>query len=181
MKDAHAADRYARPIFELAEAEGTSDALVHELVVLDLAMRKEPKFLLLLTNPLITRKEKHVFLEQVLGKKVNVLTKRFLMLLIEKGRVELLPVLVKKLKLLHNQKQGNLEATVVSAKPVDSALEAQLKKTLEQVTQKKILLTLETDRHFIGGAQIRIGNHLIDGTIRTKLDQLKSRLRTVKV
>jgi F-type H+-transporting ATPase subunit delta len=181
MRQLEAASRYGRSIFELAEEKGVSDVLVHELALVRDAMAKRPELLNLLQSPLVSRDEKRSLISGIFGSKSDSLAQDFLILLVEKRRIDLFPAIVDELTAMMNQKRGIEEVSVLTARALHPSIVQLLERALEKMTRKKIVLQLKTDPGILSGAQIRIGNRLIDGTIRTKLNILESHLRTVKV
>ena len=175
------ADRYTRSVFELAEEKGSTSALLQELLAVGQAMVNRPELLALLKNPLITRSEKKSLIEGILGSKANALSSQLLHLLVEKNRIDLYPLIVEGLQELLNEKQGIQEVAAVSARELHPSITQLIQKALETALKKKVTIQTQTDPALLGGLQIRIGNRLIDGTIRAKLDALGAQLRTAKV
>ncbi len=174
-------DRYSRAIFELAEDTHQRDAVFHELWTVHQAIENRPKLLQLLQSPLITREEKRSLIEGILGPNSSALSKQFLNLLVDKNRTDLFPFIVARLQDVIRKKQGIQEAIVVTARELHSSILQLLEKALEKSTGKKMLLRSEVNPEILGGIQIRMGNRMIDGSVRTKLDTLETQLRNVKV
>ncbi|OGX04793.1 MAG: ATP synthase F1 subunit delta [Omnitrophica bacterium RIFCSPLOWO2_12_FULL_50_11] len=185
MKPYQIVDRYARSVFELAEEQGKSETFAHEIDVLSRAMRNQPKFLDLLENPLVTREEKRALIKNILTVEAvhepPLLLERFLTLLVEKGRIDLFSAMARQLHNKLNEKRGVQEATAVTARRLDPNVVELLKKALEKMTAKKIVLNLQADPSLLGGVRICLGNRLLDGSLRTKLDSLDSQLTMAKV
>ena len=181
MRPLEIADRYSQSIFELAEEAGTTGALFQELAAVRDAMSERPELLNLLRNPLITRVEKRALIEGVLGPKAHSLAQQFLNLLVEKNRIDLYPVIVDRLHLKINDRQGLQEATTVTARELHPSILQLIQRALEKATSKKIVIRTETNPDLIGGIQIRMGNRLIDGSLRSKLNELETQLRNIKV
>jgi len=181
MKPLQIAERYSRSIFELAEERNQRDIVFQELLTVHQAMENRPELLSLLESPRITRDEKRSLIEGILGPNSSSLSKDFLNLLVDKNRTELFPFIVEKLQDVIRQKQGIQEAFVITARELHSSIVQLLEKTLEKVTRKKILIQSSVDPALLGGMQIRMGNRLIDGSVRTKLNTLETQLRNVKV
>ena len=181
MKPLEIADRYSQSIFELAEEAGSTGALFQELAAVGDAMTQRPELLSLLQNPLITRREKRSLIEGILGPKAHSLAQQFLNLLVEKNRVDLYPVIVERLHLKINDHQGLQEATAVTAHELHPSILQLVQRALEKAMAKKIVIRTETNPHLIGGIQIRMGNRLIDGSLRAKLNGLETQLGKIKV
>lgn len=173
-------DRYAKSVFELAEDKGGEEALQSELASLVGILKAKPQFLNLFQNPLLSREEKNALIEGISPEKSS-LVERFLMLLVEKSRVNLLPDITERLQELIDEEKGVEKATVITARPLDPALRPGIEKTLARLTGKKITIQTETDAKLLGGIQIHIKNRLIDATIRRKLADLGMQLRQAKV
>ena len=181
MKPLQIAERYGRSIFELSEEQNQRDTVFQELLTVRQAMENRPELLDLLESPRITRDEKHSLIEGILGPKSSNLAKDFLNLLVDKNRTDLFPFIVDQLQDVIRQKQGIQEVFVVTARELHSSIVQLLERTLEKVTGKKILIQSSVDPALLGGMQIRMGNRMIDGSVRTKLNNLEAQLRNVKV
>ncbi|MBI4358188.1 MAG: ATP synthase F1 subunit delta [Candidatus Omnitrophica bacterium] len=181
MKALEVADRYARSILELAEEKNLVDSLFQELSAVRQAMETRPELLNLLRSPLISRVEKRSLIEGVLGPKTSRVAQDSLNVLVDKNRIELFPFIVDRLHVSINEKKGVQEATVISARELHPSILQLIQKALEESIRKKVFIQTDTDSNLLGGLQIRMGNHMIDGTVRAKLDRLQSQLRTAKV
>ncbi|MBI1977935.1 MAG: ATP synthase F1 subunit delta [Candidatus Omnitrophica bacterium] len=181
MKTLEIADRYTRSAFELANEKGAVEILFQELATVREAMESRSELLNLLQSPLITQEEKRSLIEGILGPKASALAREFLNVLVEKKRIDLFPFIVDRLRSAIYEKKGIQEATVVAARELHPSIIQLIQKALERATQKKVELQTEVDKRLLGGLQIRMGNHLIDGSLRTKLDTLKSQLIHAKV
>ena len=174
------AGRYGRSVFELSEQAGLSRTIFEELRAVGQAMEQRPELLYLLKSPLITLTEKCSLVDGILGPKASPLAREFLNLLVEKNRLDSFPLIVVQLRHLMNEKDGIQEATVVTARELHPSILELVAKALEARSKKKMLIQTKTDRLLLGGIQIRMGNRLIDGTIRTQLNSLEARLKNVK-
>lgn len=174
-------DRYSRSIFELAEADKQRDAVFQELLAVRNAMESRPELLNLLKSPLITRTEKSSLIEGILGHDSTGLSKQFLNLLVDKNRMDLFPFIIDQLQDVIRKQQGIQEVAVITARELHSSIVQLLEKALEKITGKKMMIQSEVDPEILGGIQIRMGNRMIDGSIRAKLNTLESQLRNVKV
>ena len=181
MRLLEVANRYARSVFELAEEKGVVDALSQELAAVREAMQDRPELLHLLKSPLITHEEKCSLIQGILGPKTSSLSQQFLNLLVEKNRIDLFPLIADRLHGAMNEKRGIQEAIVVTARGLHPSILQLIQKALETAMKKKIVIQTDTDPNLLGGVQIRMGNRLIDGTIRAKLETLESQLRNVRV
>ncbi len=181
MKPLELADRYSRSVFEIAEERGVSSNVFDELQMVRKAMEKRPELMNLLQNPLITRNEKSSLIEGVLGPKSTPLSRQFINLLVDKNRIDLFPFVVDELEQSIREKEGVQEVTILTARELHPSIIQLIQKALERTIHKKILIQTETEKNLIGGLQIQIGNRLIDGSVRGKLNTLETQLRNAKV
>ena len=101
----------------------------------------------------------------------------FVRVLIQNDRLEVLPEIATLFESLKNEREGVVEAQIESAFPVDDAALAQLVGDLERRFKRKVRPQLHIDRALIGGALIKVGDEVIDGTVRGRLASMASALR----
>ncbi len=174
---------YARAVFELArennDLDGWSAALntARDL----LADGQVVKFL---ANPTLSEQQKLEFLTGLLGSvdSASILSGgneqgvNFLRLLLEYGRVDVLPEIAEHFEALKAQIENTVDVTVTSAVPMSDAQQASIAAALKERLGRNINLTTEIDKDLIGGAVIRAGDVVIDGSLRTRLEGLSNAL-----
>ena len=129
-----------------------------------------------LLSPSITGKEKTGLLRALAGENAPKETQAFLSLLLEKKRLPLFNDIFEVYSLLCEERKGILRAEVLSAAALDSAVRKKIAASLENSYKKKFKFTYAEDPEMIGGLSIRIGNNLVDGSIRTRLAEIKEAL-----
>ena len=80
-----------------------------------------------------------------------------------------------------DEARGIIRARVCSARPLEAPLKSRLKQILEHRENKQVELTEETAPELLGGMQVVLGSRMLDGSLRTQLDRLRQRLKTVRV
>ena len=180
MKALELVDRYTKSVFELAGTETEVDLLRSELVLFSEIMTIRPELMDLLQSPLISRSEKRSLLEGI-RPDTSSLGERFLTLLVEKRRMDLLPAIVRRLQVMLDEQRGIQETRVITHRPLDPSTVPLIEKALAQAVGKKVACQYETDEQILGGIQIYMGNRLIDGTIRRKLNELRAQFKAIKV
>jgi F-type H+-transporting ATPase subunit delta len=98
--------------------------------------------------------------------------------LIENDRLSLLPEISALFDSRKNEREGVVEAQIESAFPLDDAALSQLVGDLERRFKRKVRPQVRVDRELIGGALIKVGDEVIDGSVRGRLESMASALRT---
>ena len=99
-----------------------------------------------------------------------------MLLLVRRGRIELLPEVAAQLRRLYDQRQGIVKATVTSAAPLTEAETIALRERLAGMTGGRVDLSVQVDPAILGGVMVRLGDRLIDGSVRGRLERLRTRL-----
>ena len=129
------------------------------------------------SNPLVEREKVVELFSGVLGKTLDKDGTNFIRLLLENRRLLLLPEISALFESYKSDEQGTVEAEVVSAFPLDDAQSKAIRDGLKKRLGREINLVSRTDKNLIGGAVIRAGDLVIDGSIRGYLDELSVQLQ----
>jgi F-type H+-transporting ATPase subunit delta len=169
------ARRYAEAAFEIAERDGSMPAW---LVAFDVAAARlsDPEATRLLASPAIPAEARERLLDRLLGGAVSGPPRNLLALLVRRGRFELLPAVGAEFRRLYRLREGIVEATVTSAAPIDPAEIRVLEERLAATAGARVELSLKVDPALIGGLQVRLGDRLIDGSVRGRLERLRASL-----
>ncbi len=143
-------------------------------------IRDNPGFLEFLESPQITYAEKCSFLDKVLNSDFLVETGNFIKLLLKKERVEQLVDIIEYLRVAYLH-EGETEVLLKTSYPLDVDIIRKIQKSLENKFRKNFRFYIDLDGSLLGGIQAVIGNTVIDGSVRKRLDDLKEKLKTVKV
>jgi F-type H+-transporting ATPase subunit delta len=111
---------------------------------------------------------------QALG--LGLTSKNTLLLLGDRRRMRALPGIAKLLRELNDKKKGVLRAEVITASPLSDAYYQKLQVQLEKMTGQKVVVDRREDPSIIAGVITRIGDTLYDGSLRTRLDEMKHAL-----
>ena len=111
--------------------------------------------------------------------KINNNLKNFLKILVEKGRISSLQSIELTFKELLNEKHNILEGTVISAVALTAEKVKELEETLSKKYNKNITLENKVDKSILGGVLVRLGHIQIDGSVKTRLDNIKDQLSQV--
>lgn len=171
------ARRYARALFEEARAQGQAEAIDGDIAMLQESFSVSRELVRVFESPVIPREKKKQIIKALFSGRLQPLTVRFLALLVEKERENLLPAIVAAYRALQDEVQGIVEAHARTAFPLDEQGAEPLVKKLERMTGKKIRLRLQQDPSLIGGVVVRVGDTVYDGSVRQQLITLRERLR----
>ena len=170
-----AAKRYAQAVFTLAKDQNTLDVWQNDLALLDNIVRDD-HVVSYLTNPTITSDKKVDAVESALNTNVQPQTRNLVKLLIERDRAALIPEIREIFDDEVRTERGVAVAIVTTADPLTEAERDLVREKLESMTGKTVELVLRVDPEIIGGIVIRIGDQVIDGSVRNKLERLRARL-----
>ena len=177
MPASGSAKRYAQAAFEISLANNTLDQWMADLKKLGEAA-KDPAFAIIMDSPRIPLSEK----ERVARRRlegVQPLVLNLVLLIISKGRVELIDSLVNNYERLLNAHRGIEQATVTTAVALSKEEEEAVAGKLGRLTGKKIVMETRVDPSIIGGMVARVGDKIIDGSTRTRLQAMKRSLAGV--
>ena len=165
--------RYGRALFLAASAKKEEGRVQSELSASYGAILN---ILPILRHPRVSAVDKKKQLADTLGPKVSPLTKRFLELLIDKKRFSLLPMVASDLGKLIAEKNSLVKAQVRCVKTPAAQAQQQLKERLEKFTGKNIELEIKEDPEIIGGLVVRLGDWVLDSSLRGQLRKMREAL-----
>ncbi|MET0342002.1 MAG: F0F1 ATP synthase subunit delta [Polyangiales bacterium] len=172
------AKRYARAILELATEQGVQEQVGRELTELAEAWDASLELRSLFTNPEYSAQVRKSVLVELLDRAaVTQLTRNSVLYVSDRGRLLALPAIARVFNELAERAAGSVRAEVISAAPLPEAYVAQLQRALEQVTGHRVTIERKTDPSLIAGVVTRVGDHVFDGSIRTRLNGLKESLQ----
>ena len=172
--------RYANALLAIGREDGNYQKYGEEVADFAAALDEHQGLLEALVNPVYPRQARQGVLEGVLAKsEYSQVVKNFLLLLQEKGRMQFLAEISQVYTQLVDVLAGIMRATVTSATAVSSDVEGRVKATLEKLTGKQIILEVQEDAELIGGLVARVGDLVLDGSVRTQLNSLKDSLKGV--
>jgi F-type H+-transporting ATPase subunit delta len=175
MSDARI-DGYARALFEVARAEGTLDEVEDELFRFARSFESSDSLRSALTDDMVPAGKRQAIVEDLLGGKATPTTTQLVSMVVGSGRGRDLPAIIDKL-VQRAANSKNLEvAEVRSAVALTDDQQTRLRAALANATGKQVTLKVIVDPSILGGVVATVGDTVIDGSVRTRVDQLKSRL-----
>ena len=167
---------YAKAMFEIARAEGTLDEVEDELFRFARSFENSDSLRNALTDEMIPADKRHAIVEDLLDGKTTSTTAQLISMVVGSGRARDLPAMIDHL-VQRASSAKNLEvAEVRTAVALTADQQARVAAALANATGKQVNLKVVVDPSVLGGIVATVGDTIIDGSVRTRLDQLKARL-----
>ncbi|KAB2890759.1 MAG: F0F1 ATP synthase subunit delta [Desulfobulbaceae bacterium] len=178
MKQTILARRYAKALFTVGKEKTTFEEYNQILQGVAELYVSNPEVVDALTNPLypIDIKEK-VMDGMIRSMGVDKIMGNFLRLLVQKKRTEILPEIAEEFQVMVDDEKNISHGNVISAIELSADLQANVQATLEKLTGKKVKLTTSVDPSIIGGIIAKVGDLVLDGSIKTQLAGLKDSIK----
>lgn len=171
--------RYALALYEVAEEKNKVEEYLKELDEVTNLIMNDESFLSIIKHPHLSTSRKKEMFSEIFKGKISEDILSFLIVLIDKNRLLELSGQLEEFKRIDIEKNNCISAVVKTVISLDDAQRNELIRKLELKYHKRVLLTEVIDKDIIGGVYVRIGNDVIDGTIKSKFDEIKK--FTVKV
>lgn len=167
---------YSEALFELAAEQNCAEQVFNELEALKAVWRDNPGLSKLLCAPTVGIGEKLAAVENIFKGRASDIVYNFICVITEKNRGAYLPEIADSYKEKWYDASGIAEVTVASCKPLTAAMRKKLVKKLEAVYKKKIILTEKVDKTLIGGIVVKYGDTMLDGSVKTRLDNMQKQI-----
>lgn len=181
MKQIEIAKRYGLALFELAKEEDKLFAFREELARVIQTMDEYPDLKKLYLHPRIRREDKKLLLEKIFSVELSRELLNFLKLLTDRRRESYLEAIYQDYLDLLNKEENILEIEVFSAISLPDDLRNKLVEKLTALTGSRISIKEKVDPEIIGGLILKIGDRIIDGSIRKDLEALKNKIVQIPV
>jgi len=165
--------RYALALYEVAEGKGRVEEYLNDLREIVLIMKNDADFLKTIKHPQISTSTKKKMFTNIFKGKIDDELLAFLLILIEKDRILFLAEKLKEMEKIHLERNNTLMVEVKTVITLQENEREGLRAKLQTMYDKKIIFDEKLDKKIIGGVYIRVGDDVIDGTIKSKLDEMK--------
>lgn len=173
MKSREIAHSYAQALYELGAEAGNTEQLERDLRdAWESVFRSE--LFLALRHPLIPKRDKLGLAREVFSERSEYV-RNLLLLAIERGRVAYLGQILEEFRALREEREGLLHAMVFSPYPLDGLYD-QIQSKLQEITGREVRLEERLDRSLIGGIKLKLGDLVLDASIRGQLERLREEL-----
>lgn len=166
---------YAAALFAVARAEGVLEGVEDELFRVSRTIAGDDRLRSTLTDPAIPVEKRQAIVEDLLRGAKSV-TRNLVSFIVGAGRAKDLPAIVDEFLSKAAAERQREVAEVTSAVPLDASRRERLAEALSKATGKQVEVHVIVDPYVLGGLRARIGDRVIDGTVRTRLRQLREQL-----
>jgi F-type H+-transporting ATPase subunit delta len=165
--------RYALALYEVGEERGKAEDYLKELEEISSIIETNEDFLEIIKHPHLSTSKKQEMFENIFKGKVDDDILSFLLILIEKARLLSLKEILNEMKKIHLDRNRTVIVHIKTVVPLNDEERAELTTKLQNKYSRKVILNEEIDASIIGGVYVRVGNDIIDGTIRSKFEDIR--------
>lgn len=170
------ARNYAAALFELGERTGDTERYADLIEAVAGAVEADDRIKLVLESPRVPKSRKGELLAAALEGRAPQQFVRFLQAVVRRGRQGVLSGIAREYLALVDIKFNRVHASVVTAREPDQALQNEIKRRLGDVLSKEVLAHFRTDPAILGGVIVRVGDRVMDGSLRRKMVRLRRRM-----
>ena len=169
--------QYANAMADIALAQGAVEPAAKQLHEFGAAYSQSAELRTFLASPAVSVEAKHAVIEKIVARLgASKIIRNFLFVLADHRRTHLIPEVIAVFHQVIRQRQGIAEAEISSAVEMSAAQKKAMAATLAQLTGKKIEAKFALDPALLGGAVVRIGDTIYDGSLRSRLNEMRARL-----
>lgn len=176
MRNETVARNYAEALFQLGERSGNTERYVDLLDAVAAAVEQTPRLQAVLMSPKVTKAEK----ARILGGALRDAAPRefvlFLQAMVKRGRQQLLREVATEYLNLLDQKLDRVRAGVTLARTPDEKLKRDIQELLSRQLRKQVIPAFTVDPEILGGAIVRVGERVLDGSVRRRMTKLRRQL-----
>lgn len=170
MRDSVIARRYSRAFYKLSFAQDRVAEVLEDLAAFARLFAGRAEIREFLANPGVPSEAKEKLIEEITAEDV---TADFVKFLIDKGRLLLLPAIYEDFLRTYRHDAGIVAAEVASAVPLAEDLRERLGAALARLTGKRVEIEAVVDEGVVGGLKLTVGDHVIDGTLASRLEDVR--------
>lgn len=168
---------YATALLSLAEPTGSAEAILEQFEQVAAALEAQPEFRELLHSPIVPANRKLASLDRAFRGRVEDAACDALLVIARRGRIALLPQIVAAMRRQLSRRHGRVAVQVTTAVPMDEPTRQTVERQLRAMLGREPEITPRVDAAMVGGLSLRIGDTVIDASIRGQLDRLRRVLR----
>ena len=169
--------RYAKALMELGIEDGSYKRIGQDVAGLAKAILASEELSSILSNPVFPRSDREKIILAILQRLgASKTVTNFAKLLLDRERIDAIPGISRELDAMIDEKSGQITAEVLTAAPLTSSQQAELKTTLESLSGKKVQIDIKEDKSLLGGVIAKVGDLVYDGSLRTQLREIQRSL-----
>lgn len=169
--------QYANALADVALAQGAAEPVLKQLADFGGVYAESAELRNFLASPAVNRGAKHGVIEKLIARLgASKILRNFLFVIADRRRTHVLPEIIAAFQEVVRQRQGVAEAEISSAIELSAAQKADFASTLERLTGKRVAVKYSLEPGLLGGAVVRIGDTIYDGSVRHRLNELRARL-----
>jgi F-type H+-transporting ATPase subunit delta len=172
--------RYAEAFLAFARANCGAAKVLEDLVVVKKIIRDNPGFNDLMNNPEISYLEKSAIIDEAIRDGISDEMRDFLKLLLDKKRFDIFIDVAEYLRVKYSH-EGQVDVLLKTAFPLDLGLIERIQAALKKRFKQNLRFYIDLDGSLLGGVQVVIGNTIIDGSIKKRLEDLRARLTAMEM
>lgn len=174
------AGRYALALFELAKEGRSVDAVSADLGRFSDMVDASPDLRTLIRSPVFSAEDQTRAITEILSRAgIGGIAGNFLKLVASKRRLFAVRAMIADFAKLNDADKGVVRAAVTVAEPLSDGQSEALKSALREATGETVAMTVSVDPAILGGLVVRVGSRMVDGSLRTKLNALRTRMKEV--
>jgi F-type H+-transporting ATPase subunit delta len=169
--------QYANAMADIALAQSAAEPAAKQLHEFGAAYAQSTELRVFLASPAVSIEAKHAVIEKIAARlKASRIVRNFLFVLADHRRTQLIPQVIAAFHQVIRQRQGVAEAEIFSAVEMSASQKKVMASTLARLTGKKIEAKYALDPALLGGAVVRIGDTIYDGSLRSRLNEMRALL-----
>jgi F-type H+-transporting ATPase subunit delta len=173
MSEIQVASRYAKSLIDLAEEQGSLEAVKKDIESFLQVVKANSELRAVLGNPIVGIDKKNAILEAIFGSNVHPIVLGFFKIVTNKGRSAILYATAKEFINEYNRRKGLVKAQVISAAPLSEQNKKDIAAVLLESVKGDVLLETKVDPDLIGGFVLKVGDRQFDASISNSLRKLK--------
>ncbi len=177
MSNLRVANRYASALMELTNEQKRPEIVAGDLLIVKNAIDTSRELRNVLASPVIAKEKKQAVLRDIFTKKVSELVIGYLDEIVAKGRENIIHDILKEYFTLRDEQLGIVRVTVKTSVEFSSKQEKDLRTQLEAMTKKNVEIVFSIDKTIKGGFVARLGDTVLDGSVKRQLEILKMKLK----
>jgi F-type H+-transporting ATPase subunit delta len=169
--------QYANAMADVALAQSAAEPAARQLREFGAAYTQSTELRVFLASPAVSIEAKHEVIEKIAARlRASKIVRNFLFVLADHRRTQLIPEVIAAFHQVIRQRQGVAEAEISSAMEMSASQKKVMAAMLARLTGKKIEVKYALDPALLGGAVVRIGDTIYDGSLRSRLNEMRALL-----